>query len=81
MASYYAQLKELMEESSAPSRSYIDPSAVTSPAAFSTPPPPSYSVAVGTDNPAFQEKPPSYEEAEASKQGGQRESQQPQQQQ
>lgn len=71
VASYYTQLKERnVEESHAPTRNYIDPAAVTNPAAFSTPPPPAYNVAVGAVNPAFDEKPPSYEEAESSKQSG-----------
>lgn len=64
--SYYNQLRDQEECPQVAGRSYIDPAAVTNPAAFTAPP--SYSVAViGGDNPAFEEKPPSYEEAEASK--------------
>lgn len=76
VASYYTQLKERDEESTAPSRSYIEPSAVTSPAAFTITPPPTYSAAIGVANPAFAEKPPSYEEAELGKYSVERNTQQ-----
>lgn len=76
VASYYSELRdrEICDETP-PTRSYIDPTAVISPPAFTTPPPPPYTIAIGTENPAFEEKPPTYEEAESSKQNEQRQQQ------
>lgn len=74
VASYYSELRDrelTAEETANPARSYISPSAVTNPAAFAAaPPPPAYSVAMG--NPAFEEKPPTYEEAETEKRRAER---------
>lgn len=64
VASYYAELrdgKETEEECSGTNRSYLTPSAVTNPDAFSELPP-KYDNVVGVDNPGFQEMPPKYEE-------------------
>lgn len=61
VANYYTELRDrahVHNTDHASARSYIDPSAVTSPDAFTSPPPPSYSVVV------VEEKPPCYEEAE-----------------
>lgn len=58
VASYYSELRDKAsaeDDPRTPPRTYINPEAVTNPAAFSGPP--SYSVAV-------EEKPPSYEEAQ-----------------
>lgn len=69
VASYYTELrdgKSEEDESNDTNRSYLTPSAVTNPAAFSEPPP-KYDNVVGVDNPAFQEMPPKYEEVNEKK--------------
>lgn len=71
MANYYTELRDRDETdcSPAPTRNYINPSAVTSPDAFTTPPP-TYSVVVEG------EKPPCYEEAKKIKEKAEKEQQQ-----
>lgn len=68
MANYYTELRNRdnnnIDTVLSSTRNYINPSAVTNPAAFSTETPPAYSVAVAISSPALDEKPPCYEDVE-----------------
>lgn len=64
IANYYIELRDRQCNSLNPNRSYINPRAVTNPAAFANQSPPPYIVAIGTMNGSAQdEKPPAYEQA------------------
>lgn len=64
VSKYYTELQdqttaEIDPEFDDYNRSYLSPSAVTMPAAFTSPPP---AYGAGMDNPVFDEKPPAYDD-------------------